>query len=222
MYLYETHCHTAESSDCGQLPAEQVVALYRAAGYDGLVITDHFNVWNVLERPAALGKTWAEQVRLAFLGYRNARAAAQGRITVLPACELRFRENENDYLVFGMPEDYLAAHPDIFDWGIERFSRAARGKGFLLAQAHPFRDHMQVVNPALLDMLEVFNGHPRHNSRNGIAQAWADLHGLPGIAGSDCHFEAAAGRGGVLLPKKAENMSDFVRLLRKDHGLMIR
>ena len=202
MYLYETHCHTAESSDCGQLPAEQVVALYRAAGYDGLVIR------RVLFRS------------LAFLGYRNARAAAQGRITVLPACELRFRENENDYLVFGMPEDYLAAHPDIFDWGIERFSRAARGEGFLLAQAHPFRDHMQVVNPALLDMLEVFNGHPRHNSRNGIARA--DLHGLPGIAGSDCHFEAAAGRGGVLLPQKAENMSDFVRLLRKDHGLMIR
>ena len=222
MYLFETHCHTSESSACGEIQAREVVDRYMEAGYDGLVITDHFNVWNVLERPEAAGKPWSEQVHRAFLGYRNAKEAAGDRLTVLCASELRFRENENDYLVYGMTEEFLAAHPDIFDWGIREFSRVSRIEGFLLAQAHPFRNGMQVVSPSLLDMIEVFNGHPGHDSRNSIAQAWARLHGLPGISGSDCHFASAVGRGGVLLSEKPADMAALIRLLRKQPPLMMR
>ena len=34
-YLFDTHVHTAESSACGEVAAEGVVARYRSLGYNG-------------------------------------------------------------------------------------------------------------------------------------------------------------------------------------------
>ena len=42
MYKYELHCHTSESSRCGQTSASDMADFYKKAGYTGLVITDHF------------------------------------------------------------------------------------------------------------------------------------------------------------------------------------
>lgn len=41
-YRYDLHVHTSEVSACGSIPAKEVVRLYHQAGYDGLVITDHY------------------------------------------------------------------------------------------------------------------------------------------------------------------------------------
>ena len=41
-YKYELHCHTARTSACGSMSAGDIVELYLANGYDGVVITDHF------------------------------------------------------------------------------------------------------------------------------------------------------------------------------------
>ena len=42
MYLYETHLHTAEVSRCATNPAKAQAAYYKEAGFDGIIITDHF------------------------------------------------------------------------------------------------------------------------------------------------------------------------------------
>lgn len=34
----------------------------------------------------------------------------------------------------------------------------------LFYQAHPFRNSMKITNPELLDGIEVYNGHPGHDS----------------------------------------------------------
>ena len=41
-YFYDTHVHTDESSACGKVPGRQAARLYKAAGYQGIVITDHY------------------------------------------------------------------------------------------------------------------------------------------------------------------------------------
>ena len=41
-YLYETHCHTKESSACGLATADEMIAAYHQKGYRGVIITDHF------------------------------------------------------------------------------------------------------------------------------------------------------------------------------------
>ena len=42
MFKTETHMHTDESSRCGKVPAREMVALYHAAGFTTLFISDHF------------------------------------------------------------------------------------------------------------------------------------------------------------------------------------
>ena len=37
-YRYDTHVHTCEVSPCGKVPAEEMVRLYREAGYQGIII----------------------------------------------------------------------------------------------------------------------------------------------------------------------------------------
>ena len=40
--IFDMHIHTSESSPCGQICGDKVVEYYKKAGYDGIVITDHF------------------------------------------------------------------------------------------------------------------------------------------------------------------------------------
>ena len=41
-YKYELHSHTKECDRGSQLSAGELVRLYKDAGYDGIVITDHY------------------------------------------------------------------------------------------------------------------------------------------------------------------------------------
>jgi hypothetical protein len=42
----------------------------------------------------------------------------------------------------------------------------------------PFPEYCRPANPAFLDGVEVFNGNPRHDSRNHLAAAFAEENGL--------------------------------------------
>lgn len=223
MYRYEIHCHTAESSSCGRVKAERLVELYVQAGYDGVVITDHLNPDNPRKLLEADGipNTFENQVKRLLEGYHLARAAAGERLVVLHGMELRFVNDPNDYLVYGMTEELLLRHPDVVSWGIRNFSRFAREHGLLVIQAHPFRNNMRVIDPKWVDMIEVHNGHPRHQSRNELALLWAKMHGVPGSSGSDFHEEGDEARGGVLLPKRPETIHEFIKLMKEEQPLLI-
>ena len=39
----DLHVHTSEVSLCGHMTAEETLQRYKSAGYDTLVITNHFN-----------------------------------------------------------------------------------------------------------------------------------------------------------------------------------
>lgn len=43
MYIYETHMHTSEASDCAECTAVQMADKYKSEGYTGIIITDHFS-----------------------------------------------------------------------------------------------------------------------------------------------------------------------------------
>ena len=108
-YLYETHCHTDESSRCGKVKGAEVARMYKEAGYSGIVVTDHFNSYTFDK--AGLTK-WEDMIAFHMAGYRAAKALEDEDFTVLYGLELRFEaENDNDYLVYGVDEDYLRAHP---------------------------------------------------------------------------------------------------------------
>ena len=62
--------------------------------------------------------------------------------------------------------------------------------------------------------MEVLNAHPRHDSHNDLALAYAQQHGLRMLCGSDAHQTMDAGRGGILAPDWVNNAEDLAAYLR--------
>lgn len=216
IYAWETHAHTGEISPCGNVPAAELVERHIEAGYAGVVITNHLSRYGFTY---VSDKSWEEQVNWFYHGFEMAKEAAGDRLTVLFAAEINFNGDPNDYLVYGVTREFLLAHPDLLNMRFGDFSRLGRENGFLLIQAHPFRNGMRIVRPDELDGIEVCNGNPRHDSRNFIAASWAARYGLLTTSGSDYHQREDIGRGGIFTDQKIETMEDFIRVIRSRPAL---
>lgn len=209
----ELHTHTSEISFCGRLTVDELVELYAGAGYDALVIANHFNFetvekfkgggdfveafWEVLDRAAELGR--------------------EKGILVLPGMEIRFGCSVvNDYLVYGMTKELSRDLNYLCSMTPKEFSEFAGNNGILFYQAHPFRNNMQVIPPEYLFGIEVQNTHPRHDSRNEIALAWAEKYNLHKIAGSDCHQIEDVGSSAIITDYEVRNIQDLVHVLKND------
>lgn len=218
MYKIEPHLHTKHVSKCGWLYAEELAKRYHEAGYSGIAVTDHYNVdtWKYLGIDA---QTIPDVVPQFLDGYEKLKAACEPYgIVVYRSAELRFYENDNDYLYYGFDPEILAQPHTIMDMGIAKFSQMARAQGGLLIQAHPFRAKCVPVAPMFLDGIEIFNASPRHlyHNNNDMALAMAEHEG-PGFirtAGSDCHRLEDIGRSGILsetLPQDTYELADLLR-----------
>ena len=220
--LFDTHVHTSESSSCGQISGADIAKMYKKAGYDGIVITDHFVPYYFYD--LYKGIEWEALAERQEKGYLAAKAEGDEiGITVLYGCELRFDGNSNDYLVYGMPNSFLRENPDIFSWGINKFSKFAAQNGFLVFQAHPFRNDMMIVDPSCLYGVEVYNGKPIKDlyERNAFANLWADRYGLRKIAGSDCHNEEQLARAGVNFFKSVNSMEQFTAQIDAGNYMLV-
>ena len=89
MYKFELHLHTDESSGCGKVPAKDAVALYMENGYDGFVVTDHFNPYSCggPDRFAKDGKELSEE-ELQESDDENNSSAVDEKYTLIDAAKL--------------------------------------------------------------------------------------------------------------------------------------
>lgn len=215
-YLYEMHFHTKNTSNCANVPAKISVEEYIKAGYDGIVVTDHLSPSTYMKYGREL-LPWKKKIDFFLRGYNEAKKTANGRIPVLLGMELRFRtsEGDNDYLVYGINEEFLYSHPNLLEMNSRTFYELAHKNGFLVFQAHPFRVGMKVTNPKYLDGVEIFNGNPRHNSSNDIAEMWAKKYDLMVTSGSDYHEIGDLGTGGIWFNKKITDNKTLVEELSK-------
>lgn len=216
-YKTELHAHTALVSPCADIPPEDEIERYVGAGYTTVVVTDHYCNY-VIDNA---GETWEQKLDHYLSGYRTLKKLAAGRLNVLLGCELRFTENFNDYLVFGMDEECLRTYPDLHKMTLKTFSAFAREKGLLLVQAHPFRNGMTVVKPQLLDGVEAFNGHNGHESRNYLANELANRYGLIKTSGSDFHHPQSVVAGGILTDAPVTSTEQLIILLRSGDYTLI-
>jgi len=135
MYKTETHLHTSEVSPCAHLTAAEMVARYHAAGYQTIIITDHFQN-PYFERLGEL--PWQEKVERFLQGYDNAvLAAKEYGMHVILSAEIRFNDSPNHYLLLGIDRDFLKQRPDVLDMEIETFYPYAKQYGVTVIQAHP-------------------------------------------------------------------------------------
>lgn len=188
-YKIEMHAHTCNASPCSEIEPEDAVRRYSRYGYDGIVITNHFHL-----------KLWepTESIENIFDSYMSdyLRAKAEGEklgIRVYFGIEIRFLENDNDYLTYGVDRDFLYKAYESLDKGVAHFSANCRNDKIYFAQAHPFRNGMERMDPSFMDGIEVFNMHINHNSRVGAAERYARENNLGMLGGTDFHHPGQEG-----------------------------
>ena len=214
MFQLDTHVHTAETSACGRIFARDVVRLYKEAGYDGIVITDHYTK-EFFEAPNTL--SWNEKIDNYLSGYKKAvDEGSKLGLTILLGIELRFTENPSDYLVYGITEEFLKEYPRLYELGVHKFRQLIEKEDILLFQAHPYRNGMVVAPPDYLHGVEVFNGNARHNSRNEKAYRFAKEHGLMMSSGSDFHELEDLNSGGMIFKNNIKTSSELVKAFRNN------
>ena len=211
MFKTELHCHSNDVSACAQVNANDIVEKFSKKGYSTLVLTNHFSRGTYKHVGATSWEDWIDKF---INGYEKLKEAAKGKMNILLGMELRFDENDNDYLVFGITRSFLEKISDVFELNPHVFHKIANENGCLFVQAHPFRNRMTVVPPYDLDGVEVFNGHMGHDSRNSIAEAWADKFNLIKTSGTDFHYNDSPANGGIFTECEITSMEQLVEILK--------
>ncbi len=219
MFKYELHCHSTPVSACSRFQVKDMVEAYIERGYNGFVLTNHINAMTFMKQRTS---RWKDLMEYYLSDYEEALRIANGRITVLLGAEVHFHENSNDYLLYGENlKEFLLKTEHLMHLGIKKFSPLAKEAGLLLFQAHPFRNGMTITNPNLLDGVEIYNAHPRHDSRNDLAKLWQERYDLLNCAGSDAH-EPGDISCGILTNIEIQDSKTLVDILKTGQFEIIR
>lgn len=219
MFKTELHCHSSEISECARVNVDDIIKKYTEAGYSTLVLANHLNRGTMRFQKT---ESWQEFVGKYWSAYELLKEKANGKINILPGAELRFEENINDYLLFGITKEFLLKYDNMLELNPEKFHKIAKENGVLFIQAHPFRNRMTVVAPWNLDGVEVYNGHKDHDSRNEIAYAWAEKYNLIKTSGTDFHYNDTPANAGILTDFEIKDLDTLVKTLKEGNYTLIK
>ncbi len=224
-YRYETHLHTKESSACSQSTAEELVHAYKAAGYTGIMVTDHFFRGNTAVDRNCSWEDWVENY---CRGYENARAAGDAA-----GIQVFFGWEEShqgmDFLIYGLDKEWLKKHPELRESSVEEQYELVHQAGGMVIQAHPYREAGYIpeikLYPKSVDGVEIFNAshYGRKPAEDGRSQydiqagAYAEKYHLPCTGGSDIHSTNLL-YGGMEFKRKLTDVKDYIRAVLAGEG----
>jgi len=226
-FLYETHVHSSQCSLCGLSSSEEMVYTYHKAGYDGLVLTDHFIFGNTsVDRDLP----WEERAACYYQAYLDAKKAAEGLdFDVIFGIEHAYGDGK-EMLIYGVELDFLLANPDIPEITIDELVDRVHSVGGVVIQAHPYRDRYYVnmaVGPRddIVDGVEVYNAGNLPGENVQALELTERMGGCIITSGGDVHCaddDNRVGKAGVLLPFRAHDSYEFAQALkRREHGWMV-
>lgn len=217
MYKYETHLHTKEGSACASAPAADMARAHKAAGYDGIFVTDHFfNANTAVPRDLP----WEERIDRFFLGYERAKAVGD-EIGLKVWFGFEYTVYNADLLIYNMSKEWMKANEQLLMHTDERECfRTIRESGGFIVHAHPFRYdpyiHHISLYPNDVDAVEVINAsHDPRKMYNERAKLYADSYGLIKTGGSDSHHLDKLFGGGIDVPEPINCPEDYLRLLKE-------
>lgn len=207
MYKYDIHIHTMETSRCGYVKAPDTVAKYKALGYDGICITDHLH--DLYISLMDCHDDWQACITRYMYGYNEAKKAGDALgLDVIFGIELRFPENDSDYLIYGVDEQWLRANPYVCHMDHEAFFKKY-GDSVLIIHAHPYR-YCDEVFYNCVHGIEVVNCNRRHPNRNELALELAKANPrLIRLCGTDAHRPGDEGQSGVLFDHRVRDSYEF-------------
>ncbi len=219
-FYVQMHLHTSETSACGQVSGRDMAHACKQAGYDMLVVTDHFMNANI---GCPKRTPWEQKVDYLFAGYRAAKEVGDEiGLIVLKGWET-FTDGP-EYLTYGLDEAFLLDNPDIADAKSDEYLDRVHAAGGFVVHAHPFRKAFYIPDfkPDTLrvDAFEVYNAtnDPRENKR---ALSVAQAHGLIQIAGSDAHVIPGVAKGAMRFPYALRDTNDLIAALRAGDGEIV-
>lgn len=228
-YKYETHLHTSEASACATTKAADYIEAYKAAGYSGIFVTDHFFGGNTcVDRELS----WENRIELYCKGYENALLAAKqsGNFSVFFGIEQTF--DGDDYLLYGLDKNWLIKHPEIEFMNHKETFDAVNSVGGLMIQAHPFRlrNYIKAIHlhPREVHGVEIYNAGNRIEE-NQQAELYAKIYDFPVTSGSDIHnVDFILNRqdkmpiGGIEFEKKLNSIEDYIQSIKNKEGKIIK
>ena len=220
-YKYDLHVHTVEGSACARSPGADLADFYKEKGYAGIVITDHFFTGNTRPDRSLPWKDWLAAFRK---GYENANARGDEiGLTVFYGWEHSFYGN--DFLTFGLDNDWLLEHPEIVKSDIVDYLNTVREAGAFVSHAHPFFEARYIpyirLLPRHVDAVEVVNA-PKTEFVNGLAEHYCKAYDLIETGGSDCHSTETTRLSGIELDHPVGSMEELIAALRRREHRVIR
>lgn len=210
---WETHVHTKEGSACAKASAADMARGCKAAGFDGMFVTDHFYCGNTsVDRSLP----WEEWVRQFALGYYHAKEI--GDTIGLRVCfGWEYSWEGNDFLTYGLSPAWLAAHPETIELEPVSYLRLVRESGGCIIHAHPFRQASYIryikLLPEEVDGVEVYNAGNYEPIFNERALWYAESYGLPKTAGSDTH-RSDLFAAGIITAEDIRSTEDYPAVVR--------
>ena len=216
--LIDLHTHTSRISVCARADYRDLVDEHLAAGYDGLVLTNHFNKQYV---DGTVGGYSADFYPRAYIEeFERARAyAAKKAFKVLFGMEIALTLPDCPYaefLLYGIEPRFLTVHARLYELDQRSLYLLCQENGILVVQAHPFRREQGHFphDAAYLDGVEI-NCHPRFLRQESLVREFAARHGLIVTAGSDYHVAGQALGAGVELPRSIDSEKELAAALRR-------
>ncbi len=210
MFKTETHLHTWPVSSCAKLSPVEQVRLFKEAGYDTIIISDHFSPHHFKKLGEDL--TFSQKVDKLCDAYLEAKAEGDRiGLTVLFSVELSFHKNH--YLLYGVTREFLKLREDIFDIDIDELYAHLKAHGITIIQAHSHRAEKCVPHPHHVDGFEI-NCCLRKENYNERTMQVAKEYDLPLTIGSDAHRAEDAGVSATLSEEKIESIEQYLDLVR--------
>ena len=181
-------------------------------GMDGIILTNHYDK-NYVQNNDSLSfakKYIAEYHSVKEYGFKIG-------VKVFFGIELTMAKHNNVHmLIYGVSEEWLLQHSDIFDYTQKELYESVKKEGGILVQAHPFRRGKDVLlDLSLMDGVEA-NCHPLYDGtyleRLSII---AHNNNLLLTCGGDFHADTHRPKCGVYLPDNLTTTKEIVVYLQE-------
>jgi len=203
------------------MSADDVVRLYIANGYDGVVITDHFLNSNTTVNSRLPNGTYEEKIELFCRGYEQVKEAAKQKLKVFFGLE--FSYGGTDILAYGFDKAKLKACPELQNMDLRTFVKFCKDSDVLAVQAHPFRtaeyiDHIRLYTDC--EGVETLNAC-RDARCNDLGAYYAKAYNKLAVGGSDIHHTDQKMLSGMAFDDNVQSAEQLIALLRAGKGQII-
>ncbi len=185
---------------------------YKKEGYSSIVITDYC-IKSKMDRLGDI--SWREKIDYVYTGFDIVKQYGNelGR-NILLGVEITLQITDSNYLVYGIDKEFLYENEKIYEYTLEELYKLCNKKGYLLIQAHSFRDNIQLAPLEYIAGIEVFNGCQDEISRNDKALEYGKNTNKILTSGSNFHRLGDLARDGSITEVKIKDIKQLVEILK--------